>query len=85
MAITPVPTPRQTIAYGDRPFVDSRGHLTLAAYQFLQRLGDAGKAATTNVAAALGTSRAGASHRRQRHGAKHQGDRLHATAVQLRA
>jgi uncharacterized membrane protein YgcG len=50
--------PKQTIPIGDRPFVEAgtRG-LTLAAYQFLARLGDASNATAQNVrtiAAALG-------------------------------
>lgn len=49
MAITPLPTPRQTIPYADRPFTDDRGYLTQAAYQFLERLATAAGATITNV------------------------------------
>ncbi|MBB2200708.1 hypothetical protein [Gluconacetobacter tumulisoli] len=43
-------SPRQTLPIGDRPFVDAgtRG-LTLAAYQFLSRLGGATQATARNV------------------------------------
>lgn len=42
--------PRQTLPTGDRPFVTAGTlGLTLAAYQFLSRLGDAGQATARNV------------------------------------
>ncbi|MBB2191319.1 hypothetical protein HLH34_15360, partial [Gluconacetobacter azotocaptans] len=55
--------PRQTLPTGDRPFVSAGTlGLTLAAYQFLSRLGAAGQATTRNVeviAQALGVPVAG--------------------------
>ncbi|MBB2177300.1 hypothetical protein HLH21_15440, partial [Gluconacetobacter johannae] len=55
--------PRQTLPAGDRPFVAAGTlGLTLAAYQFLSRLGMAGQATTRNVeviAQALGVPVAG--------------------------
>jgi hypothetical protein len=37
MAITPAPTPRQVIPFGDRPIIDGRGHPTFEMYQWMQR------------------------------------------------
>jgi hypothetical protein len=49
MAITPAPTPRQVIPFGDRPIIDGRGHPTFEMYQWMQRVGQGVTTSITNI------------------------------------
>lgn len=57
MAISPVVTPKQTLPYGDRPFINlSNGILTNDAYQYLNRLAQGLVGTITNVGTVITTT-----------------------------